>query len=61
VRLAKQVERYGHEDFDPAELASIVQVACEARNGWKVILARCSPERRSRPQSRDQVLSGGES
>jgi hypothetical protein len=31
------------ESVDPAALADIVGEACEARNGWKVILGRCSP------------------
>lgn len=50
-KFAKQVERYGHDEFDPAELTSIVGEACEARNGWKVILARCAPEKRSTQRS----------
>jgi hypothetical protein len=35
------------EDMDPNEVTDIVQEACHARNGWKAILARCSPEKRS--------------
>jgi hypothetical protein len=31
---------------DPAEVGSIVRAAADARNGWKVILARCAPARR---------------
>lgn len=34
------------ERMDPDEVTDIVQAACEARNGWKTILERCSPERR---------------
>jgi hypothetical protein len=51
-RLAKGEEfgrrfaKVGDERVDPAELAEIVREACEARNGWKVILRRCSPLRR---------------
>lgn len=45
-RFAKQVEKYGGEEFEPAELASIVREACEARNGWKVIRGRCAPGKR---------------
>ena len=41
--------RISEERVDPAEVASIVQAAAAARNGWKVILARCAPT--SRPPS----------
>ncbi|MDA4133733.1 MAG: hypothetical protein OK454_11520 [Thaumarchaeota archaeon] len=47
-KFAKQVESYGDDEIEPAELASIVREACEARNGWKVILSRCAPEKRVR-------------
>jgi hypothetical protein len=33
---------------DPAEVASIVAEAANARNGWKVILARCAPTTKPR-------------
>jgi hypothetical protein len=39
------------ERVDPAEVASIVRAAAAARNGWKVILARCAPKRRSKVSS----------
>jgi hypothetical protein len=29
---------------DPAEIGNILVAACVARNGWKVMLGRCSPE-----------------
>ncbi len=32
----------------PSEVADIVGEACETRNGWKAILARCAPPPRSR-------------
>jgi len=35
--------RISPERVDPAEVASIVTEAANARNGWKVILARCAP------------------
>lgn len=35
------------ESMDPDEVTNIVQEACHARNGWKAILGRCSPEKRS--------------
>ena len=44
--LAKEYSRtvsISDERVDVAEVASIVQAAAEARNGWKVILARCAP------------------
>ena len=31
------------ERVDAAEVAAIVRAACEKRNGWKVILHKCSP------------------
>jgi hypothetical protein len=33
------------ERVDPGEVARVVQEAAASRNGWKVILARCAPER----------------
>lgn len=39
--------RIPDERVHPAEAAGIVLEATAARNGWKVILARCAPERRS--------------
>jgi hypothetical protein len=38
--------RISEERVDTAEVASIVRAAAAARNGWKVILARCAPTRR---------------
>jgi hypothetical protein len=44
-------EEYGRtaqiseERADVAEVASIVREAAAARNGWKVILAKCAPTR----------------
>lgn len=40
--------RISEERVDPAEVASIVEEAAEARNGWKVILARCAPTTKPR-------------
>jgi hypothetical protein len=34
------------ESVDANEVASIIRDAAAARNGWKVILARCAPSRR---------------
>ncbi|WP_437591347.1 hypothetical protein [Sorangium sp. So ce1000] len=42
------------EQVDPSEVADIVAEAASARNGWKVILARCAPT--SRPRSAIQLL-----
>jgi hypothetical protein len=36
------------ERVDPAEVASIIAEAASARNGWKVILARCARTRKPR-------------
>ena len=38
--------RISEERVDSAEVASIVREAATAGNGWKVILARCTPTRR---------------
>ncbi len=46
--------RISEERVDPGEVASIVVEAASARNGWKVILARCAPT--SRPKSAVQHL-----
>jgi hypothetical protein len=46
--------RISEERVDPAEVAGIVAEAAAARNGWKVILARCAPT--SRPKSALQQL-----
>lgn len=43
-----RVVRIADERVDPAEVASIVAEAAGARNGWKVILARCAPASRPR-------------
>ncbi len=40
--------RISEERVDPAEVASIVAEAAAARNGWKVILARCAPTTKPR-------------
>ncbi len=39
--------RISDERVDAAEVAGIIQAAAEARNGWKLILTRCAPNRRS--------------
>jgi hypothetical protein len=38
---------------DSSEVASIVAEAASARNGWKVILARCAPT--TKPRSALQI------
>jgi hypothetical protein len=51
LSLAKRFAAHGFgqcdETMDPSEVVDIVQEACHARNGWKVILGRCAPEKRS--------------
>lgn len=49
-----QKRRISAERVDPAEVASIVAEASNARNGWKVILARCAPI--ARPRSLAQLV-----
>lgn len=39
--------RVSDERVDPTEVNDILAAACVARNGWKVILARCAPEKPS--------------
>lgn len=51
LALGERFAAYGFgqcdESMDPNEVNDIVHKACHARNGWKVILGRCSPEERS--------------
>jgi hypothetical protein len=51
--------RTSEERVDPAEVASIVMEAAVARNGWKVILARCAPttKPRSAPQLAREMIA----
>jgi hypothetical protein len=45
-----QKRRVSDERADSSEVASIVREAAGGRNGWRVILSRCAPERiRMRP------------
>jgi hypothetical protein len=39
------------ESVDAGEVVSIVRAAAAARNGWKIILARCAPTRRTAANS----------
>jgi hypothetical protein len=51
LALADRFAAHGFGDcddsMDPNEVSDIVQEACHTRNGWKVILGRCSPEKQS--------------
>ena len=52
--------RISEERVDPAEVASIVAEAASARNGWKVILARCAPTTKRRSMlevAREPIVS----
>jgi hypothetical protein len=49
-RFVAEVQGCGKDCFEPAELGSIVREACEARNGWKVILGRCATLKIVRPK-----------
>lgn len=55
LSLARKFADHGFgacdESMDPNEVNDIVQEACHARNGWKVILGRCAPEKRSTRRS----------
>lgn len=46
--------RISADRVDPAEVANIVTEATSARNGWKVILARCAPI--TKPRSIAQLV-----
>jgi hypothetical protein len=46
--FSKHALRLNEETIEPTEVADIVKEACEARNGWKVILGRCSPPKVAR-------------
>jgi hypothetical protein len=48
------IVRMSAERVDAVEVASIVEAAAAARNGWKVILSRCAPT--SRPRTALQQL-----
>jgi hypothetical protein len=52
---AQSVDRFGDEILAAAELADIVREACDARNGWKVILRRCA--NRTRKGTGREVLA----
>ena len=43
--LAQEFDGFSVDDsrVNSAEVAAVVRAACERRNGWKVILARCAP------------------
>ncbi|MGN6108818.1 MAG: hypothetical protein ACTHU0_27175 [Kofleriaceae bacterium] len=45
--------RISEERVDPIEVATIIAEAASARNGWKVILARCAPK--TKPRSARQL------
>jgi hypothetical protein len=40
---------------DPVEVNSILADACSARNGWKIILGRCAPEKSSTISTPPQI------
>ena len=48
ARFAERFTACSDERVDPTEVADIVCEASARRNGWKAILTRCAPPRRSR-------------
>ena len=61
TELAQQFGRAygaGDERVDAAEVADIVLEACGRPNGWKAILARCAPPRRTRRSPAPTVVGG---
>jgi hypothetical protein len=63
LALAERFAAHGFgqcdDSMDPKEVAEIVQEACHARNGWKVILGHCAPEKRSTRRSSAAAGIGG--
>ena len=55
---ASGVGRFGDEDLDANELASIVSDACESRSGWKVILRRCAATKMTRREVLARLAQG---
>ena len=49
-KFSKEAVHLTEETIEPAEVAEIVREACEARNGWKVILGRCTAPKVARSQ-----------
>jgi hypothetical protein len=56
--FAGQAHRFADEDVPADELARIVGEACEARNGWKVILRRCAAVRMTRREVQARLAQG---
>lgn len=63
LALAERFAAHGFgqcdESMDPDEVADIVQEACHARNGWKVILGRCAPKKLLRRNQASALTSTG--
>jgi len=56
--FAGQAHRFADEDVPADELASIVGEACDARNGWKVILRRCAAAKMTRREVLARLTQG---
>lgn len=56
--FAGEAHRFADEDLPTDELASIVGEACEARNGWKVILRRCAAAKMTRREVLARLTEG---
>ena len=56
--FASHASRFADERVDPAELANIVSEACQARNGWKVILGRCAATKMTRREVLARLAQG---
>ena len=54
IEYASKV-RVSAESVDPVEVNSILADACAARNGWKIILARCAPEKSTSISTSPQI------
>jgi hypothetical protein len=53
-----QAHRFSDEDVAAEELADIVSEACQARNGWKVILRRCAAAKMTRREALARLAQG---
>jgi hypothetical protein len=51
--------RVADDRVDPSEVAALVREACGPRNGWKVILGYCAPERPRRRTASPSASENG--
>jgi hypothetical protein len=49
-QFSNEAAHLTEESIEPAEVAEIVRDACRSRNGWRIILGRCTAPKVSRSQ-----------